>query len=71
MGDRVIGFDPFYTDCINIRRCRRNREVGAKIRKTITELGGTMPEELPVVEDIKKLETKQKKALKGRSKPTG
>jgi DNA-damage-inducible protein D len=50
---------------------RTHREVGAKIRKTIAELGGTMPEELPVSEDIKKLETKQKKALKGRSKPTG
>ncbi len=49
---------------------RTHREVGAKIRKTIAELGGTMPEELPVAEDIKRLETKQKKALKGRSKPT-
>jgi len=48
---------------------RTHREVGAKIRKTIAELGGTMPEELPVAEDIKKLETKQKKALKGKSKP--
>jgi DNA-damage-inducible protein D len=48
---------------------RTHREVGAKIRKTIAELGGTMPEELPAAEDIKKLETKQKKALKGQSKP--
>jgi len=43
---------------------RTHREVGAKIRKTIKELGGTMPENLPVAEDIKKLETKQKKELK-------
>jgi DNA-damage-inducible protein D len=43
---------------------RTHREVGAKIRKTIKELGGTMPEDLPVAEDIKKLETKQKKNLK-------
>jgi DNA-damage-inducible protein D len=43
---------------------RTHREVGAKIRKTIKELGGTMPEDLPVAEDIKKIETKQKKKLK-------
>jgi len=45
---------------------RTHREVGAKIRQTIKELGGTMPENLPVAEDIKKLETKQKKALKSK-----
>jgi DNA-damage-inducible protein D len=38
-----------------------HKEVGAKIRQTIKELGGTMPENLPAAEDIKKLETKQKK----------
>jgi len=42
---------------------RTHRQVGAKVRQTIKELGGTMPESLPAVEDIKKLETKQKKAL--------
>lgn len=31
-------------------------EVGKKVRKTIEELGGTMPEELPTAESIKKLE---------------
>ncbi|MCJ7730177.1 MAG: DNA damage-inducible protein D [Sedimentisphaerales bacterium] len=50
---------------------RTHREVGTKVRQTIKELGGTMPEDLPAAEDIKKLETKQKKALKGQSKPTG
>ena len=40
------------------------REVGAKVRQTIKELGGTMPEELPTVESIKKLESKERKALK-------
>lgn len=30
-------------------------EVGGKVRKTIRELGGTMPEDLPVAESIKKL----------------
>lgn len=43
---------------------RTHRQVGAKIRKTIQELGGTMPEKMPVAEDIKKLQAKQKKELK-------
>ena len=33
-------------------------EVGKKVRKTIQELGGTMPENLPPTESIKKLEKK-------------
>lgn len=33
-------------------------EVGKKVRKTIQELGGTMPEDLPNTESIKKLEKK-------------
>jgi DNA-damage-inducible protein D len=40
-----------------------HREVGAKVRKTIQELGGTMPENLPTVESVKKLETKKRKKL--------
>jgi DNA-damage-inducible protein D len=43
---------------------RAHREVGAKVRLTIKELGGTMPEDLPTAESIKKLESKVKKALK-------
>lgn len=35
-------------------------EVGKKVRKTIQELGGTMPENLPVADSIKKLEKKAK-----------
>jgi len=42
---------------------RTHREVGAKVRQTIRELGGTMPEELPTAESIKKIETKQGKRL--------
>ena len=42
---------------------RTHREVGAKVRQTIRELGGTMPEELPATESIKKIETKQRKRL--------
>jgi DNA-damage-inducible protein D len=44
-------------------------EVGKKVRKTIAELGGTMPENLPVADSIKKLEkTKQSQQLKEKSK---
>jgi DNA-damage-inducible protein D len=49
---------------------RTHREVGAKVRQTIRELGGTMPEELPVAESIKKLETRQRKQLGSAAKPT-
>jgi DNA-damage-inducible protein D len=41
--------------------------VGKKVRQTIQELGGTMPENLPVEEDIKKIERKIKK-IKGKTK---
>lgn len=39
-------------------------EVGRKVRQTIKELGGTMPEDLPVAESIKSIESKQKMILK-------
>ena len=40
-------------------------EVGSKIRNTIKELGGTMPEDLPTPEkSLKQLEKENKKALK-------
>jgi DNA-damage-inducible protein D len=42
---------------------RTHREVGAKVRRTIRELGGTMPEALPVAESIKKIETKERKRI--------
>ncbi|MDP3478770.1 MAG: DNA damage-inducible protein D [Desulfoprunum sp.] len=48
---------------------RTHREVGAKVRQTIQELGGTMPEELPAAESIKKIETKQCKQLGKAEKP--
>lgn len=38
-------------------------EVGAKVRQTIKELGGTMPEDLPTVENIKAVEKKKQKLL--------
>lgn len=43
-----------------------HREVGAKVRQTIRELGGTMPEQLPPAESIKKLESRQKRIGKGK-----
>jgi DNA-damage-inducible protein D len=49
---------------------RTHREVGAKVRQTIRELGGTMPEELPVMESVKKIETKQRKQLGKAETPT-
>lgn len=40
-------------------------DVGKKVRQTIEELGGTMPEDLPTPnEDLKKLERRTKKQLK-------
>lgn len=38
-------------------------KVGAKVRQTIKELGGTMPENLPTVESIKKIEKKKQKSI--------
>jgi DNA-damage-inducible protein D len=49
--DRVVGKE---------RANVTHYEVGAKVRKTIEELGGTMPEDLPVAKDIKKLGSKAK-----------
>lgn len=39
-------------------------QVGAKVRQTIKELGGAMPEDLPTVESIKSIEKKEQKKLK-------
>jgi DNA-damage-inducible protein D len=45
---------------------RTHFEVGAKVRKTIEELGGTMPEDLPTPDtSVKKLEREQLKKLEG------
>lgn len=38
-------------------------EVGVKVRQTIKELGGTMPEDLPTMESIKTIEKKKQKLL--------
>ena len=52
--DRIVG---------KAKANRAHREVGAKVRQTIRELGGTMPEDLPSTDSIKRLESKTKKAL--------
>ena len=39
-------------------------DVGKKVRQTIEDLGGTMPEDLPTVESIKAIEAKQQKEIK-------
>lgn len=41
-------------------------EVGKKVRETIQELGGTMPEDLPTVDSIKKIEREERKKLEGK-----
>lgn len=44
---------------------RAHHEVGAKVRQTIQELGGTMPEELPTpTSSIKQLEKEKRKLEK-------
>ena len=49
-------------------KCNANNthyEAGAKVRKTIEELGGTMPEDLPTPEkSVKAIEREEKKKLK-------
>ena len=47
---------------------RIHGEVGRKVRQTIHELGGTMPENLPVAESIKQVESREKRRLKADQK---
>jgi len=41
-----------------------HRNVGAKVRQTIHDLGGTMPEDLPAQPSIKKLADKHAREIK-------
>ena len=51
---------------------RIHEAVGRTVRRTIHELGGTMPENLPVAESIKKVESRERKRLKdGQNKVQG
>jgi DNA-damage-inducible protein D len=47
---------------------RIHEAVGRTVRRTIHELGGTMPENLPIAENIKKVEGREKKRLKSAQK---
>lgn len=47
---------------------RIHEAVGRTVRRTIHELGGTMPENLPVAENIKKVESREKKRHKAEQK---
>ena len=42
---------------------RTHHIVGAKVRQTIQELGGTMPEDLPVAESVRKIESQMRKQI--------
>ena len=53
--EKIIGKD---------RANQTHFEVGEKVRQTIKELGGTMPENLPTEDSIKRLEVKQKRLNK-------
>lgn len=44
-------------------------EVGKKVRQAIEDIGGTMPEDLPPAEDIKKVGRRLQKALESSQKP--
>jgi len=47
---------------------RAHHEVGAKVRQTIKDLGGVMPERLPAEEDVKKVGRRLQKALNNTGK---
>lgn len=50
---------------------RAHYEVGAKVRQTIKDIGGDMPETLPAEEDIKKVGRRLQKAIKNSTKKIG
>ncbi|MGO8925527.1 MAG: DNA damage-inducible protein D [Limisphaerales bacterium] len=50
------------------RASQIHKEVGRKVRQTIRELGGTMPENLPTAESIRMVESHEKKRLKAEQK---
>ncbi len=50
---------------------KTHREVGEKVRQTIKELGGTMPEDLPTPESVRRLESRKQKQLTRDGKKPG
>jgi hypothetical protein len=49
--------------------CDAHYEVGVKVRQTMKELSGIMPEDLPVAEDVKKIATQERKQQRMRAVP--
>ena len=47
-----------------------HKEVGRKVRQTIRELGGTMPENLPTAKSIRMVESSEEKRFKAEQKRT-
>jgi DNA-damage-inducible protein D len=50
------------------RASQIHKKVGRKVRQTIRELGGTMPENLPTAESIRLVESREEKRLKAEQK---
>lgn len=49
--------------------CNAHYEVGLKVRQTMKELSGIMPEDLPVAEDVKKIAAQERKQQRMRAIP--
>jgi methylphosphotriester-DNA--protein-cysteine methyltransferase len=49
--------------------CNAHYEVGLKVRQTMKELSGIMPEDLPVAEDVKKIVAQERKQQRMRAIP--
>ncbi len=49
--------------------CEAHYEVGRKVRQTIKELSGIMPENLPVADDVKKIAARERKLQRVRAIP--
>ena len=49
------------------RACDAHYEVGLKVRQTMKELSGIMPEDLPVAEDVKKIARQERKQQRMRA----
>lgn len=49
--------------------CTAHYEVGLKVRQTMKELSGIMPEDLPVAEDVKKIAAQERKQQRMRAVP--
>ena len=65
----VQNADPSKTIVAQAQTCfakanQTHYDVGKKVRQTIEDFGGTMPEDLPTAESIKIIETKQQKEIK-------